>query len=196
MELALPIGRYSEDMKPKKSRVILVIVVLVALVGGFFAINILKTVRLTAPEIQADLNHRFPFEKRQLILAAKFSEPTVSIDSATNRVKLGFSTNVSALGLKAVSGRTEGTGAVRYEPTSGEIFLVSPEVNVTGFELAGLPEQYRNPVGNLLAEALKEYLIKTPIYKLKDKDYMLFSLRRSLKSISVKDGALELEFGI
>ena len=166
------------------------------LVAIFFSGAIHRTIRLTAPEIQSELAAKFPLEKRQLLFTARFTDPTVSIDPLTSRITLGFSTTVSALGMKAATGRAEGEGAIRYEPSSGELFLDSPVVKVKGFELTGLPEKYQHAGSDLIAKGLQEYLVHTPIYRLSDKDSKLLSARRALKSIHIKDGTVLIELGL
>ena len=166
-------------------------------IGAFVATGgAMRTIRLSAGEIQSEVSKKFPFEKRELIIAAKFTNPTVQIDPGTDRVRIGFSTTVTALGMSAASGHTEGSGVVRYEPSTGELFLDSPKVDVTGFEMSVLPTKYRNAAGELIGSALQEYLARTPVYKLSDKDTHFTMVRLGVKSIRVRDSKLEIALGL
>ncbi len=166
-------------------------------VGAFVATGgAMRTIRLSAGEIQTEVSKKFPFEKRELIVSAKFTDPTVQIEPGTDRVRIGFSTTVTALGMSAASGHTEGSGVVRYEPSTGELFLDSPKIDVTGFEMSGLPVKYRNVAGDLIGSALQEYLAKTPVYKLSENDARFFLIHLAVKSVKVRNDKLEIILGI
>lgn len=168
----------------------LVILVVLWLYG-----SLRRTIRLTSSEIQSTMASKFPIEKRELVFVARFENPSVSIGANTNRVTLGVTATISALGIKAVSGRATGEGEVRYDAAKGELFLDSPGVKVENLDLKGLPERYQKPAHDLLENALREYLARNPIYRLPEQDTKLFSARRNLKSLRIEDGTLLIELG-
>ena len=165
------------------------------LAGAAFLLFGRHTIRLSAGEIQSELAHKFPLEKRELIFTARFSNPTVGIDSSSNRVSLQFSTTISSLGMRAVGGRTMAEGALRYDANSGDLYLVDPVVKVREFELTGLPVKYQGAASAFLEKGLFEFLKRAPIYRLKSRDSKLLALSRVLKSIRVDDGDLLIELG-
>lgn len=185
-------------MKPRVKKTLLFGSVLVGMVFVALVLtgSIRRTVRLTAPEIQTQMRRQFPLEKREFIFAARFTDPTVAIDSKSGRVTLGVITTVTALGMKAATGRAVAEGFARYEPSSGEFFLDSPTCKVTGFEMSGLPVRYRETGSDLIAKGLREYLVRTPLYKLSDKDSRFLIARRVLKSMRVEDDTLLIELGL
>ncbi|MBC8064013.1 MAG: DUF1439 domain-containing protein [Chlorobia bacterium] len=170
-----------------KPRVVIIgsVVIFVAILALVFLGR--PTIRLTAADIQSHLERKFPLEKRELIFTARFTDPSVAIDPKTNEVILGVSTTVSALGLRAAKAQAEAKGHVRYEPSSGEIFLDSPAVTVQGLSIVGLSERDQEKARKFLQGALKLYLGQTALYRLKKPG--------PLKSLRVRDAAIEIELG-
>jgi hypothetical protein len=170
-----------------KPRIVIAVfgVILVATLALFLVGR--HTIRLTAADIESQLEGTFPQEKRELIFTARFTDPSVAIDHKTNQVTLGVSTTVSALGFKAAKARAEGKGSVRYESSSGEIFLDSPTVTVRDLNIAGLSEKDQERASEFLQGALQLYLAQTPLYRLKRSG--------PLKSLRVRDGVIEIQLG-
>jgi hypothetical protein len=170
-----------------KWRVVIVGVGVVLLATLTFVFLRRHTIRLTAADIESQLEGKFPQEKRELIFTARFTDPSIAIDPETDQVIMGLSTTVSALGLKAAKAQAEAKGLVRYEPSSGEIFLDSPTVRVQGLSIVGVSERDERMAREFLQRALQVYLERTPLYRLKRSG--------PLKSLRVKDGAIEIELG-
>jgi|GEM_PF-4440334 len=178
-------------------RILAATVLILGVVCVIVALSLLPhTVRLSASEIQSQLERKFPLEKRKFIFTGQFTDPMIAIDPGTGQVTLGVSAKVSALGMKAISTRAEAVGGVKYESSTGELFLDSPKINVRQLEVAGLPDKDKGIAADLIEEVLREYLVRTPLYRIKGRDAKLFWLRRTLKSVRVKDGELELQFAL
>lgn len=182
-------------MRPRRALPYIVALVLVGISAVFLIALMRHTIRLSAADIQSQLETKFPQEKRKLIFVARFSDPTVAIDPGTGLVTLGVSVTASALGVNAMKTHAETVGAVRYESSTGELFLDSPITKVDGFEMIGLSSRDRKTASELIEKALQEYLTVKPLYRLKSSDTKLFTARRVLKSIRVRDGEIELELG-
>ena len=174
--------------KGMKSRITVVVVGLVlAAFLLFFVVRRSYTVRLTPAVLETYLRSKFPYEKRELIFSARFTDPSVTIDSMTNQVTLAVSATGSATGLRAASSQARATGLVRYEPETGEIFIDSPTVTIQKLEIAGLSERNEERAEAAIQRALQYYLERRPLYRLKKKG--------PLKSMRVRDGAIEIEIG-
>jgi len=179
-----------QEMKAKgpKSRIVFVGMALaLAVVFAFIVAKRGYTFRLTPALVEAYLRSKFPYEKRELIFIARFTDPSVDIDAATNQVTLTVSATASAVGYEAASSQVTATGKVRYEPDSGEVFLDSPTVILQNLEIPGVSERNRGRVESALKRGLQYYLERKPLYRLKKKG--------PLKSLRVRDGAIELEVG-
>jgi hypothetical protein len=171
--------------------------VVVLLVFGLWVSGaIRRTIRLSAPEIQSKIAAKFPIEKSGLLLSARFTDPSVAISSNANQIALGVTATVSILGVKTASGQVRGEGEVRYDAATGELFLDSPKVDIEDLKLKGLAEKYQKPARELLENALREYVVRNPIYRLQDKDTKLLLIRRTLKSIRAENGELLIELGL
>ena len=184
-------------MRLRRTPLILGAITLI-LVGIFALIltgSMRHTVRLTAADIQSQLETKFPVERSELIFTWRFTDPVVAIDSGTERVRLGVSVAVSSLGKEVVTSRAQVEGSVRYESSKGELFLDSPTARLDELDVAGLPEKYRETAGKLIEKALQEYLARMPLYRLKSSDTKMLMVRRVLKSMRVRDGELLIELG-
>ena len=170
----------------------LAIVIVVALI---FTGSIRHTITLSAAEIESNLRSKFPVDKSELIFKAHFNDPTVAIDQVSGQITLGLATKVTSLGYTVTTGKVEATGAVRYEPKSGEFFLDSPTVRVVDLTLVRLAERDKPKAEKLVERGLQEFFSKMPIYRLDDKDSKFVFARRVLKSMKVQNGKLEVELG-
>ena len=160
---------------------------LIAFVVVAAAIKRDYTFRLTPAIVETYLRSKFPYEKRELIFTARFTDPSVNIDAATNQVTLTVSATASAVGYRTASSTVEAKGMVRYEPETGEIFLDSPTVKIQKLEIAGLSERNEGRAEAAIQRGLQYYLERRPLYRLKKKG--------PLKSMRVRDGAIEIEIG-
>jgi hypothetical protein len=179
-----------QEMKAKglKSRNFFVgIALALAVVFAFIATKRSYTFRLTPALVEAYLRSKFPYEKRELIFTARFTDPSVEIDAATNQVTLTVSATASAVGYEAASSEVQATGNVRYEPDSGEVFLDSPTVILQELEIPGVSDRNQERAVLALQRGLQFYLERKPLYRLKKKG--------PLKSLRVRDGAIELAVG-
>lgn len=154
------------------------------------------TVQLTAQDVQNGLATKFPFEKSDLVYRAKFSQPEVNIDGGSNHITLTLLAEASALGSRTVKGKVSVSGRPRYESATGDLYVDQPRALVSELEYEGLPEKYRGATSAVLAKGLEQYLAKQPIYRLQPSDSKMLLLRRTLKSISVQDGLINLELGL
>ena len=184
-------------MKTKTKRQVLragVFAILIGAVALLLTSQIRKTIRLSATQIQAQMQQKFPIEKRELVFVARFSNPTVAIDASSGRVQLGMSTVISGLGMKPIAGMTICEGRMRYESAKGEFFLDSAKV--TQQELVGVPDKYRGLATGLIEKGIPEYLARNSIYRLDTKDTNMGWIKRVLKSVRVESGEFVIELGL
>ena len=177
-------------MKAKQTRsgIILIGLGLVSILILVFLLTSRRyTFRLTPADLESHIRSKFPYEKQELIFSARFTDPSVSIDPTTDQVILGVSATVSTLGFRAVGTQAKARGSVRYESSSGEIFLDSPSVSIKELEVVGLSERDQRRAREVLQRVLQTYLERKPIYRLKKKG--------PLKSLRVRESAIEIEVG-
>lgn len=155
-----------------------------------------RTIHLSEHRIQNELATRFPFGKHELIYDVEFENPRVDIDASSDHLTLLVDAKAAALGSKPIKGKVSVNGVPRYETATGGIYLDHPRALITDLDFADLPEKYRSAVSKLMASALEGFLLHKPIYRLQEGDQKAFVLRRSLKSLSVKNGELVIELGL
>lgn len=154
------------------------------------------TIHLSQRQIQGELAQRFPFGKHDLIYDIEFQNPQVNIDEGSDHVTLTVDAQATALDSKPIIGKVSVNGSPRYEPATGSVFLDHPRALITDLDFADLPERYRSPASKILASALEGFLLREPIYHLQERDLKAIFVRRSLKSLNVRQGELVIELGL
>lgn len=117
-------------------------------------------------QLQAALEHKFPFSKRYLeLFDIQLSNPRLTLDPARNRVNLQFDATVDnkLFFRQALAGRFALDSGLRYDAQSHSVVLQDPEVQQ--FDVQGLPGQFSrqvNALGGIVAEQfLQGYALYT-----------------------------------
>jgi hypothetical protein len=164
-------------------RGLLVVLVLTACSAPFRT-----TVTLTKDELERRLSARFPIEKRALIAAVQLDHPRVLFERGTDRI--GFELDATASVLDETrAGKASVLGRLRYDPASGQFFLIEPEL--VSFEIPDLPEEHREPIRQAASLVLEATLPAIPVHQIDDA-----SKRAFIKSVKVQDQTVRVELGI
>lgn len=155
-----------------------------------------RTVHLTASQIKAELQKKFPYERRELVAAIRFLDPDFKIDATTSRVTFAISIQAAAIGTKPIQERATAEGSLRYESSTGDLFLDSSKVTLVDSLNPKPREDKKNTlVEDIIEKALTEYLSRKPLYRLSDRDSKTIAARRALRSIRIEDGDILIELG-
>jgi len=168
----------------------LAFIICVAL-AGWWLWHFTHTIVLSREEIQRAVEKKFPIEKRELILSATFSNPTVRLDEGSDRIGLASSVDARLIGAKALSGRLELDGRVDYDPPTGELYLTDPQVRT--MEIAGLGERETGLAKSLASLALAASLDRVLLYRLKENKPKEAEAKRRVKSVKVTHGRVVIE---
>lgn len=154
--------------------------------------------RFSEPQLQQALADRLPIRKSYyLIFVVTLDNPRVHLVEGSDRVNAGLDVafnirlNNNPLPL---SGSVDASGAVRYEPATGQFFLTDPKVEQ--LSVKGIPAKYEKPVATILSLLLDEYYRTRPIYTLKQANFKQAVARLVLQSVEVKAQELVVTLGV
>ena len=128
--------------------------------------------RFTEPQLQEKLGARLPLTTTYLfIFDVTLDGPRVDLIEGSDRIAAGIDVILNIkLGDSAVplGGAVDVSGAVRYQPESGEFFLTDPIIEA--LRVDGVPDRYADQSRSVIESALGEYYKTRPIYTLEGTD--------------------------
>jgi hypothetical protein len=140
-------------------------------------------------ELQAKMDESLPLTKTYLfIVDVTLSNPRVDLTEGSDRINAGLDVtlNIKFEGQdQELGGAVDISGGVRYEPTTGEFFVI--ETVVENLAIEGLPEEFTNQANAAVGSVLQAYYESYPIYTLRRTDVKKAAARLLLKSIVVEN---------
>ena len=178
-------------MKIGRIGLILLGVVLIGIAAWWF-LGAPAKVTITREELQREVEKRFPIEKSELLFTVRLSEPRVLLKPNSDRIGIGVSISVSGPVIKAISGKGELDGRVRFDPEARELFLESAELRLS--EASGVSEKDLRTAEVVVRPLLSGLLARVPIYRLKETDLRFPGTNAQVKEMRVEEGRVILRF--
>jgi hypothetical protein len=166
----------------------------VVLVSWAAACSTTYTMRLSASAIREAVQRHLPVSRSKLFLTCTVRKVDIELADDADRVLLRPEVELSIAGRQALSGRALVRGQVRYAPETGEFFLAMATVDDVVVE--GLPDPARPIAQELIANIVEGYLAAMPLYRLSQNEFKQSLARLVLRSVSVRDGRLQLVLGL
>ena len=167
-----------------------------ALLGVILTLFLLQgkefVLRISEDELQTKMDESLPLTKTYLfVVDVTLSNPRVDLIEGSDRINTGLDVtlNIKIEGQdQELGGAVDISGGVRYEPTTGEFFVIDPVVENLAIE--GLPEEFTNQANDAVGSVLKAYYESYPIYTLRRTDMKKAAARLLLKSVVVENEKL------
>ena len=150
------------------------------------------TLEYTQEDLQKKIEKKFPYLISKPIYRVELKNPHVILKEGEDRI--GFKVDVSVTILERLPNHGSATlnGKLRYEASSGKLFLDDPKLQELLIE--GAPPEINFAVGTVLeGEIIKKHFATKPLYELKEQDLQHTLAKLMLKSVAVKDGKLLIE---
>lgn len=149
---------------------------------------------LTAAQLTAQLSARFPQRRCVLGLAcATLADPVVRLVNGDSRIFVTVRASPEIGEQPLGEGTIEVAGKPRYESASGAFFVDDPSVLRADF--AGVPKSAVEQATLLSRDFLADYLRRTPVWVLDERDGQQAMAKLLLREVSVKEGRLLLVIG-
>lgn len=152
------------------------------------------TLEFTQAELQEKVSAMMPLKKKKLFITIIFTNPVVKLIKTANRI--GIKTNIQAMipgGIKG-SGTAEITGSLNYKPEEGAFYIKDP--TITTLHINKVKDVMQPKIKKLAQTAISKTMVARPVYKLKDDNVRHKLAKSALKSITVNDGILVVEFSL
>jgi hypothetical protein len=151
------------------------------------------TTQLTPAQIEADMQSHFPAKEYAAVARVELLYPRVDLSSQESGITIHLTLLAKMAGQKEKEGKVVLHTGLNYKPASGELFLVDPELVdlEMPFVNGDLMEEIKSTVVNMLRNIIP--LIR--IYRVKESDLNHSLDKSTLKTYSVADDRLNLEFG-
>lgn len=152
------------------------------------------SVEMSEADLQSVVAAGFPLVQQTPLVKIVFSEPKIRIVKSTGRLRLSVAADLSAYDGFRASGRAEIEGEIAYDPAHGQFHLRYPAL--VGLTFNQLAPAYHKLLTATVAAFIEQQLPIVVLYQLDSKDFRQAIMLRTLKSVTVKDGALiaELDF--
>jgi hypothetical protein len=155
-------------------------------------------VRVTEPQLRAQLIERFPIERTVLLLLRwRLTDPSLEFLPQRQRVAIGIDARLNLKlegGRSDLGGRIELETGIRYDAARGALFLVDPVI--TRLVIDGLPERHAQRATDSVRELLAEVFSQRPVYTLNPLDLKQGSARLLLRELRIEDDAVVVRLGL
>ncbi|MDH4183157.1 MAG: DUF1439 domain-containing protein [Nitrospinota bacterium] len=152
------------------------------------------TITLTRQDVQSQIDPQFPITEETLFSSVTLKNPKLDLTEGSDRIGIIVDAAVSALGGIEAAGLVHIDGALRYVKETGEFLL--NDATARSVEIEGLSGMARAKVAEMLTAVIRDYFDKNPIFRLKKDTIAEAMVMSALKSVTVKDGKLQLELGL
>ena len=183
----------------KKALAAVAILLVVAAGAAYFILRgETYEIRLTEQQIQERLDQKFSITKKYLLIFdVTYKNPRVALVEGSDRIQFSLATELSfPLGSerKTVSGESQVTAGLRYDPERYQFYLVDPQID--RLDIQGIPAALTEKSENALKAVATEVLERYPIYTIKPTDIKKATARMILKSVVVRNGELVITLGL
>ena len=149
----------------------------------------------TAPQLQAQLERRFPRDYRKLdgLVDLRIANPRLTIPAGSHRLRLDFDVGIGALGREAVpSGHMAIASGLRFDPGTHGLHLDQPTLEQAEFPgLGGALDATGRELAN---RWLDDYARNEPVYSFDNSLVERIGARR-IDATLIDNGRIVLQMG-
>ena len=156
-----------------------------------------RDLSFTAPQLQSQLDRKFPRDYRKLggLLSFSLMNPRLTLPGG-GRLHLAFDIGMGGPGgsPRTPSGRFEVESGLRFDPGTRGLHLVDPHLEHLGSAAGGrgLPGGSRD----VLQDLIREYARTRPLYRLSAEDLAQVPGTLTADSLRIRDGHVELQLPV
>jgi hypothetical protein len=162
---------------------------------GAIAAVLGNQLNFTAPQLQAQLDRRFPRDYKKLdgLVTLRIVNPRLSIPANSHRLQLDFDVGVGALGNEATpSGHMAIASGLRFDPGTHGLHLDQPTLESADFP--GLGGAMNATGRELVNRWLEDYARNEPVYRFDDGLVERIGARR-IDSTTIDNGQVVVHLG-
>lgn len=176
---------------------VLLALLLVAVLGACSslgsAVLLGRDISFTAPQLQAQLDRKFPRDYRKLggLVSISLLNPRLSLPGG-GRLKLDFDLGIGGVGnaSRDPSGHFTLESGLRFDPGTRGLHLQNPEI--IGVDVPALGGVMNDATRSALNSWLLDYAREEPVYRLDDSTYGRIAARR-IDRVAIEAGLITLQ---
>jgi hypothetical protein len=176
---------------------VLLALLLVALLGACSSLGssvlLGRDISFTAPQLQAQLDRKFPRDYRKLggLVSISLLNPRLSLPGG-GRLKLDFDIGIGAMGNapRKPSGHFALESGLRFDPGTRGLHLDDPEI--VGVDVPALGGVMNDATRSALNSWLLDYAREEPVFRLDDSTYGRIAARR-IDRVAIESGLITLQ---
>lgn len=150
------------------------------------------TLEIQENELQDKVSAMMPIELKKMFLIVTLSNPIIDLESESNEVTVYTDIQVEAPSGQKGTGSLKIRGSPFYKPDISSLFL--QEVKIVDMKIDKLPETYFPLAKGVVHLMATKMFAKYPVYTLKSASIKHSIAKTFLKSVSVSNNKLMLEF--
>ena len=145
-------------------------------------------VTFTAPQLQHQLDSRFPrsFDKLGGLVSVTLDAPRLSIPENGQRLRLDFDLGIDGVATDSHPGHLALLSGLRYDATTRGLHLDQPEL--LDFELPGSNALLRGGARGVINSLLAEYARSEPVYRIDDDLLSRLPEGKRIDSVDIENG--------
>ena len=154
-----------------------------------------RDISFTAPQLQAQLDRRFPrdYQKLDGLVTLRIADPRLSIPAGSHRLRLDFDVGVGTLGREAApSGHMAIASGLRFDPGTHGLHLDQPTLESADFP--GLGGAMNATGRELVNRWLADYARNEPVYQFDDSLLERIGARR-IDATTIDNGQVVVHLG-
>lgn len=171
----------------------LVCLLVVALVGCGGGPLWTKTITITQQQIEDKMVGKFPMHKENRLIKSDFSNPKVHLTAGSDRVTFGLDVEIEFL-RDTYTGHLLMSAGLEYVSKKGSFYLVDSQIET--LTIGGLSQSKSDKIAGALEKVIYFGLDTLPVYTLDTSDIKQKAAKAVLKSVIIRDGAIEAVIGI
>jgi hypothetical protein len=150
-------------------------------------------VTFTAPQLQAQLDRRFPrdYEKLGGLVTLRVMHPRLSIPEGSGRLRVDFDLGIGGMGMDSASpaGHFALQSGLRFDPQTRGLHLADPEL--VGVDVPAMGGAMNSTARAAVNAWLANYARQEPVYRLDDNVWGRMAGRR-IGETTIGDGVVTL----
>ena len=173
---------------------VIIAVALIGVFGSSACSAFRKELVLSRDDLQAQIEGRFPLEKKKRLIKLRLSEPELLLRPDHARIGMRLAIEAKLPGVRPLSGVLEADGELVYSPELGR--FASAEGRLLDLGVQGLGGKKQKMLEEIVAAVVAYQLSSITVYELDQADFKESLAKLVLKSVEVHGDVVVVEVGL
>jgi len=154
------------------------------------------TLKLSSKDLQKNMEENFPIKRSVMFGSVSMVDPKIKLKEDSNRINTGLTFVYAAPFFTAQRGHIEISGKIYYKSNNKAFYVLNPKVEEMKYKDAAMSKMIPEPLVEMMSKMISEIFSQYAIYEVKGNSLKAKIFEKTLRKAEVKDGQLQLTFGI